>query len=71
MATRIRLLVAVPDAGRSGDIVEMTREEAAAWVAAGRAEAIDPPSIETAIRGEPENTAAALIDALNLRACLA
>lgn len=56
MATRIRLLVAVPDAGRSGDIVEMSREEAAAWVDAGRAEPIDSP-VETAVMHEPENTA--------------
>jgi hypothetical protein len=58
MATRIRLLVAVPDAGRSGDIVEMPRGEAAAWVDAGRAEFVDAPEpYEAAIVDEPENTA--------------
>lgn len=58
MATRIRLLVAVPDAGRSGDVVEMPREEAMAWVEVGRAEFADPPlAVETAVVREPENTA--------------
>lgn len=57
MATRIRLLVAFPDVGRSGDVVEMTREEAAAWVAAGRAESLDPMPIETETVRQPENTA--------------
>lgn len=58
MPTRIRLLIAVPDAGRSGDIVEMPREEAAAWVDAGRAEFLDPPqAVETQVVREPENAA--------------
>lgn len=38
---RIRLLVAVPGAGKSGDIVERPREEATAWVDIGRAEFLD------------------------------
>jgi hypothetical protein len=60
MTTQIRLLIAVPGHGASGDIVAMPREEAAAWVGAGRAELVEVPrSIEpeTATVRAPENTA--------------
>lgn len=56
MATRIRLLVAVPGAGRSGDIVELPREEAVTWVDVGRAEFLGspPPQPRPAAEARPK-----------------